>query len=65
MALEMKSLSKIIPVTGGWIKRDAQTGRFVEVGTPKGVSKATEKTQSAVEEASARRKDALKRLADR
>lgn len=53
------------PVKGGWLKRDAATGRFMEVRTDKSVSKATSASRSVVKEASSRRKAALKRLADR
>lgn len=53
------------PVKGGWVKRDAATGKLVEVRTDKGVSRTSAESRSAVEEASKRRNAALKRLADR
>lgn len=52
-------------VKGGWIGRNAKSGTFVVVGTEEGVVKASPKSQSAVKEASSKRSDALKRLADR
>jgi hypothetical protein len=52
-------------VQGGWIKRDAASGRFVEVGTGKRVFKGTPKSASAVANATEKRSEALKRLADR
>lgn len=53
------------PVKGGWVTRDASTGRFIEVRTEKGVSKVSSESQTSVKEASSRRSAALKRLADR
>lgn len=53
------------PVKGGWVKREAATGRFMEVRTGEGVSKATSASRSTVKEASKRRNAALKRLAER
>jgi hypothetical protein len=61
----MKKRLKTTSVKGGWIKRDAATGRFVEVGTYKSVAKASQKTQTVIREASSKRSSALKRLADR
>ena len=61
----MKKRSETIPVKGGRIKRDAATGRFIEVATHKGVAKLSRKTLTTVKEASSRRSSALKRLADR
>lgn len=52
-------------VNGGWIKRDADTGEVREVGTDKGVSRASAKTRAVLEEVMNRRGDALKRLAKR
>lgn len=52
-------------VKGGWVTRDASTGRFIEVRTEKGVSKVSSETRTTVKDASSRRSAALKRLADR
>jgi len=52
-------------VNGGWIKRDERSGRFVEVGSAQGVSRAKPGSQAAIEKASEDRHDALKRLANR
>ncbi|WP_289150279.1 hypothetical protein [uncultured Salipiger sp.] len=52
-------------VRGGWIKRETRTGRFVEVATENGLSKATEKTSAKIKEVSGRRHAALMRLKDR
>jgi hypothetical protein len=52
-------------VNGGWIKRDARSGRFVEVVSDKGVSRAKPDSEAAIEKASKDRHDALKRLANR
>jgi hypothetical protein len=61
----MGKMSKKTQVKDGWIKREAVTGRFVEVGTSKGTAKASPKSHSAVKGASSKRSAALKRLADR
>jgi len=61
----MKKISKTTQVRDGWIKREASTGRLVEVGTSKGTTKPSPKTQAAVKEASSKRSAALKRLANR
>lgn len=61
----MKKTSVTTPVKGGWVKREAGTGRFVEVRTARGTSKVTPKTQSVLKETSSRRRSALSRLADR
>lgn len=61
----MKKTSVTTPVKGGWVKREAHTGQFVEVRTSQGASKANSKTQSVLKEASSKRKSALSRLADR
>lgn len=61
----MKSRQEKTTVQGGWISRDRQTGLFREVGTSKGVSKASDVSRVALQEASAKRKAALRRLADR
>ncbi|WP_158274024.1 hypothetical protein [Allosediminivita pacifica] len=49
----------------GWIARDAETGRFVAVGTENGVSRKTPKTEALLKEVSSRRNAALKRLVNR
>lgn len=53
------------PVEGGWIARDAKTGRFIEVHGSKGTAKAAAQSESATSMASSRRSSALKRLANR
>lgn len=55
----------VSPVKGGWVKREAATGRFVEVGTDKGTHRATAASEAAIEKASNDHHDALKRLANR
>ncbi|MEL6388301.1 MAG: hypothetical protein AAFR00_13205 [Pseudomonadota bacterium] len=52
-------------IKGGSVKREALTGRLVEVRTPNGVSKATVKTQFVVKGVSSKRSSALKRLVNR
>jgi hypothetical protein len=61
----MKKPSKTTTVKGGWVKREAATGRLTEVGTATGVAKPSSKTEATVKEASSRRSSALRRLADR
>lgn len=61
----MKKRFETTWVKGGWVKRETASGRFVAVGTHKGMSKASPKTQEAVRKASSKRGPALKRLADR
>ena len=61
----MKKTSVTKPVKGGWVKRDAITGQFVEVRTAESSSKATPKTEHVLKETSSRRSLALSRLADR
>ncbi len=61
----MKTTTRTTSVTGGWIKRDAATGRFVEVRTDRGAAKASAASEAAVRKASSRRGAALRRLADR
>jgi hypothetical protein len=63
--MRMGQALKKTPVKGGSIGRSAKTGRFVQVVTKQGVSKANPKSEAAVKEASSKRSDALKRLADR
>ena len=60
-----KNQSEVTPVKGGWIKRDAATGRFMEVQSERGVVKASARSEAAAKEASSKRQEALKRLADR
>jgi hypothetical protein len=59
------SSSTTTQVNGGTITRDERNGRFVEVSTSKGGAKASPKTASALTQASSKRGEALKRLADR
>ena len=53
------------PVKGGWVKREAATGRFVEVRSETGVSRSSAHSNGSLKEISARRSAAMKRLADR
>ena len=53
------------PVKGGHIARDAATGRFLSVESATGISRASPKSEAAVIDASRKRSEALKRLADR
>jgi hypothetical protein len=50
---------------GGHIKREAATGRLVEVTTARGTSKATARSERVVSKTVAKRGAALRRLADR
>lgn len=52
-------------VKGGSVLRDAATGQLMEVRTAAGVSRASPKTEAVVKETAAKRKEALRRLADR
>ena len=52
-------------VKGGWVARNASSGRFREVHTSKKNSHASAKSGEVIRAASATHKDALKRLADR
>ena len=55
-----------MPLRDGWIARDAATGRFREVQISGGdKTRVTETSTAAVEQVSARRSAALRRLADR
>ena len=58
-------LSKTSKVKDGYVTRDAITGRFMEVRTENTVSKVSQKSELVAKIASGKRKDALKRLADR
>jgi len=60
-----KAQSKVTPVKGGWVKRDAETGRFVSVQGSKGVAKESLKSLAAAKLTSSKRSAALKRLANR
>lgn len=55
----------VSPVKGGWIKREAVTGRFVEVGSEKGTYRAKPDSEAIIDKASKDRHEALKRLANR
>lgn len=57
-------------VQGGWVKRDTDTGRFLEVHSENGAFRARPKTEVSAQEvsaqnASSRRYLALMRLVDR
>lgn len=60
------SRTKVVSqVKGGWVKRDATSGRFVEVGSEKGTFRAKPDSEAAIDQAAKDRHDALKRLANR
>ena len=61
----MKKSTKTTPIKGGWVERDAKTGRFMEVRTSKGTEKASARSEAAVAKTSSKRSSALRRLADR
>ncbi len=50
---------------GGWLARDARTGRLVSVATDKTDSSNTEETEAVVQRVSDRHRAALERLVDR
>lgn len=52
-------------IKGGTVIRDDKTGRFVEVTTRKGISKASPKSRETVKTVSSKRSSALARLANR
>jgi hypothetical protein len=52
-------------VSGGWVKRDANSGEFLEVQGSSGRFKGLPKSKATVSAASAKRREALKRLAER
>jgi hypothetical protein len=61
-----ESRTKVVSkVKGGWVKRDAASGRFVEVGSEKGIYRAKPDSEAVIEKASKDRHDVLKRLANR
>lgn len=53
------------PVKGGWVSRDSRSGRLIAVSSESGTSHSSDKSVAATLSASARRSEALKRLADR
>lgn len=57
--------TKVTKVTGGLIARNASTGRFMQVTSDSGTSKAKTKSESAAKDAARRRHEALQRLANR
>lgn len=61
----MAKTSEKTRIKGGYVARNAKTGRFLSVETASGKSKASARSRTIVEEASSKREDALKRLADR
>lgn len=61
----MKDRTIVAPVKGGYVTREADSGRLIDVRTPKGTFKSSAKTEQVVKEASAKHSAALKRLADR
>lgn len=58
-------INTITKVAGGSVARNASTGRFVEVTSDSGTSKAKPKSESVVKDAAQRRNAALQRLANR
>lgn len=60
-----RSAKVVSQVKGGWVKREAASGRFVEVGSDKGTYRAKPDSEAVIEKASKDRHDALKRLANR
>ena len=52
-------------VKGGWVARDPRTGRFIAVTSKTGTKKSSASSVTVLKRASEKRKDALKRLADR
>ena len=58
--------SKIVaPVKGGYVTRDAKSGRLLTVEGSSGVSKTGPKSEKNVQNTTSKRREALKRLADR
>ena len=62
---DMKTRVEKTTIKGGWIKRDAASGRLVAVSSGDKVSRASAKTGEVVEAAASRHDAALRRLADR
>lgn len=61
----MKTQVEKTTIKGGWVKRDAVSGRLVAVASGDKVSRASAKTRAAVERAASQDDEALKRLANR
>ena len=61
----MSTAVKTTTVKGGKVKRDAKTGRFLEVQTLSGKQVSRRISETTVKEASSKRTAALKRLANR
>lgn len=61
----MKTQVEKTTIKGGWVKRDAKSGRLISVGHGEKVSRASEKTRAAVERVASQDDEALKRLANR
>jgi hypothetical protein len=61
----MANNTKKTVVNGGWIARNAKSGKFVAVGTNASTSKSNPKTVKTIKEVSSKRGVALQRLADR
>jgi hypothetical protein len=57
--------STIAEVNGGTVKRNAETGRFVEVRSSSGTFRAKPDSEAVIDQASKDRHDVLKRLANR
>ncbi len=57
--------TKTTKVTGGWVARNATTGKLVSVTSDAGTANAKPKSESVVKDASKRRNEALHRLANR
>jgi hypothetical protein len=55
----------VTPVKGGYVTRDAKSGRFLTVQGSSGTSKSGPKSEEIVKKTSTKRREALKRLADR
>ncbi len=61
----MNSKTEKTKVEGGWVARDAKTGRFVMVKSGKTTAKASARTISQIKDVSQKRSAALKRLVNR
>lgn len=55
----------VSPVKGGWVKRETGSGHFMEVQSESGTYRSSRTSEAVVDEASKKRHEALKRLADR